>query len=134
MSESSASLAPVLSNYRRRYTVDFKRQVVQESMASGASIAGVAMAHGLNANQLHNWRWQFRRGDFGPITDGPVLLPVQIKAVTVQAKPQPAKIIDSQDRGVSSGHIELIFPRARVVVHGAADLPTLRCLVQALRE
>ena len=75
MSEFSASLAPVPSGYRRRYTVDFKRQVVQESMASGASIAGVAMAHGLNANQLHNWRWQFRRGDFGPITEGPVLLP-----------------------------------------------------------
>lgn len=134
MSEFSASLAPVPSGYRRRYTVDFKRQVVQESMASGASIAGVAMAHGLNANQLHNWRWQFRRGDFGPITEGPVLLPVQIKAVSAQAQPQPANIIDGQDRGVSSGHIELIFPDARVVVHGAADLPTLRCLVQALRE
>ncbi len=74
-------------------------------MASGASIAGVAMAHGLNANQLHNWRWQFRRGDFGPITEGPVLLPVQIEAVSAQARPQPAKIIDGQDRGVSSGHI-----------------------------
>src|SRR3546814_1112880 len=86
MSEFSASLAPVPSGYRRRYTVDFKRQVVQESMASGASIAGVAMAHGLNANQLHNWRWQFRRGDFGPITEGPVLLPVQIEAVSAQAR------------------------------------------------
>src|SRR5690606_27482999 len=134
MSEFSPSLASVPSSYRRRYTVDFKRQVVQESMASGASIAGVAMAHGLNANQLHNWRWQYRRGDFGPITEGPVLLPVQIKAASAQAQPQPAKIIDGQDRGVSSGHIELIFPRARVVVHGAAGLPTLRCLVQALRE
>src|SRR3546814_4089390 len=78
--------------------------------------------------------WQFRRGDFGPITEGPVLLPVQIEAVSAQAQPQPAKIIDGQDLGVSSGHIELIFPGARVVVHGAADLPTLRCLVQALRE
>src|SRR3546814_4878 len=134
MSEFSASLAHVPSGYRRRYTVDFKRHVLQESMASGASIACVAMAHGLNANQLHNWRWQFRRGDFGPITEGPVLLPVQIKAVSAQAQPQPAKIIDGQDRGVSSAHIELIFPGARVVVHGAADLPTLRCLVQALRE
>src|SRR3546814_6246291 len=37
MSEFSASLAPVPSGYRRRYTVDFKRQVVQESMASGRS-------------------------------------------------------------------------------------------------
>ena len=134
MSEFSASLAPVPSGYRRRYTVDFKRQVVQESMASGASIASVAMAHGLNANQLHNWRWQFRLGDFGPITEGPVLLPVQIEAVSAQAQPEPAKIVDGQDLGVSLGHIELIFPGARVVVHGAADLPTLRCLVQALRE
>src|SRR3546814_19054522 len=84
MSEFSASLAPVPSGYRRRYTVDFTRQVVRESMASGASIAGVAMAHGLHANQLHNWRWHFRRGDFGPLTEAPVLLPVPIESVSAK--------------------------------------------------
>src|SRR3546814_12828212 len=95
-------------------------------MASGASIAGVAMAHGLNANQLHNWRWQFRRGDFGPITEGPVLLPVQIEAVSAQAQPQPAKIIDGQDLGVSSGHTELLFPRSEERRVGKVCVSTCR--------
>src|SRR3546814_14939411 len=78
MSEFSASLAPVPSGYRRRYTVDFKRQVVQESMASGASIAGVAMAHGLNANQLHNWRWQFRRDQQSVVSGKGLSVPVDL--------------------------------------------------------
>jgi transposase len=131
----SDSLCVVSSSQspRRRYPVEYKRQVVQESMSAGASIARVALAHGINANQLHNWRWQYRRGDFGPISQGPLLLPVQIAAPPVSTPRQPAKIIDGQDRSAISG-VELIFPAARVVIHGAADLPTLRCLIQALRE
>ena len=71
MSDSSISIGPVAGTLRRRYSLEFKRRVVQESMASGASIAGVAMAHGLNANQLHNWRWQYRRGDFDQLANTP---------------------------------------------------------------
>lgn len=117
---------------RRRYPVEYKRQVVQESMVAGASIARVALAHGINANQLHNWRWQYRRGNFGPISQGPLLVPVQIAAPSVCAQGQPAKIIDVQGGSATSG-VELIFPSARVMIHGAADLPTLRCVIQALR-
>src|SRR3546814_19228152 len=75
----SDSLCVVSSSQspRRRYPVEYKRQVVQESMSAGASIARVALAHGINANQLHNWIWQYRRGDFGPISQGPFMLPVR---------------------------------------------------------
>src|SRR3546814_5312599 len=59
------------------------------SMMGGASIARVALAHGINANQLHNWRWQYRRGDFGPVPQGPVLLPVQIKGASVTRTEEP---------------------------------------------
>src|SRR5690606_23103926 len=111
----------VPTNLRRRYTMGFKRQVVQESMASGASIAGVAMAHGLNANQLHNWRWQYRRGDFGPPTETPVLLPVHINAL-------PAVHHEPNKPVTEAGRIELHLGNARVLVHGAADMQTLRCV------
>lgn len=115
---------------RRRYPVEYKRQVVQESMMSGASIARVALAHGINANQLHNWRWQYRRGDFGPATQGPRLLPVQLQAAPA-AHQLPAKIIGGQDG--ATGDIELMFSAARVVIHGAPDSATLRCVIDALR-
>jgi transposase len=36
-------------------------------MAPGVSIARVAMAHGINANQLHKWRYLYKKGEFGPM-------------------------------------------------------------------
>jgi transposase-like protein len=40
---------------RRTHPLEFKRSAVKASNQPGASIAGVAMAHGINANQLHKW-------------------------------------------------------------------------------
>ena len=40
---------------RRQYSAQFKAQVVQECGQSGASVAGVALAHGINANIVHRW-------------------------------------------------------------------------------
>jgi transposase len=41
---------------RRRYDDDLKAQVVAECDAPGASVAKVAMSHGINANVVHRWR------------------------------------------------------------------------------
>ena len=41
---------------RRRYDDDQKAQVVAECGAPGASVAKVAMSHGINANVVHRWR------------------------------------------------------------------------------
>jgi len=41
---------------RRRYEAELKAQVVAECDAPGASVAKVAMAHGINANIVHGWR------------------------------------------------------------------------------
>jgi len=40
---------------RKYYSPEFKGQVVQECRRSGASVAGVALAHGINANIVHRW-------------------------------------------------------------------------------
>ena len=40
---------------RRRYGVELKARVVAECEAPGASVAKVAMAHGINANIVHRW-------------------------------------------------------------------------------
>ena len=98
---------------------------------SGASIARIALAHGINANQLHNWRWQYRRGDFGAITQGPVLLPVQLQGPLASHNRSPTESIGAQDG--AAGDIELMFSAARVVIRGAPDPATLRCVIDALR-
>lgn len=40
----------------RAYPAEFKAQLVAECEQPGASVAKVALAHGLNANMLHTWR------------------------------------------------------------------------------
>ena len=40
---------------RRFYSPEFKGQVTQECRQSGASVAGVALSHGINANIVHRW-------------------------------------------------------------------------------
>ena len=41
---------------RRRYDDEHKAQVVAECDVPGASVAKVAMSHGINANVVHRWR------------------------------------------------------------------------------
>jgi len=41
---------------RRRHGPDLKSRVLAECAAPGASVAAVALAHGLNANLVHRWR------------------------------------------------------------------------------
>ncbi|MBV4396343.1 transposase [Advenella alkanexedens] len=46
---------PVAERPRRRYSNEYKRQVVEASFQANTSIAAVAQAHQINANLLHTW-------------------------------------------------------------------------------
>ncbi len=48
---------------RRRYSSATKAQVVAECAEPGASVAKIAMAHGINANVVHRWRKLARGGN-----------------------------------------------------------------------
>ncbi len=47
---------------RRRWSAETKRRLVAMSWEPGASVAAIALDHGLNANLLFNWRRQVGRG------------------------------------------------------------------------
>lgn len=49
----------------RRHAPVLRAQVLAECAQPGASVAQVAMRHGLNANLVHKWRRQERPGDGG---------------------------------------------------------------------
>ena len=59
MTSDTASSGPAT---RRRYSAEVKAQVMAECDAPGASVAKVAMAHGINANVVHRWRQLAREG------------------------------------------------------------------------
>ena len=50
-----ASEANASRPQRRFYSPQLKGQVMQECRQSGASVAGVALSHGINANIVHRW-------------------------------------------------------------------------------
>ncbi len=49
-----------MSRQRRTFPKAFKVQVIEECAQPGASVAGVALSHGLNANLVHKWIRQQR--------------------------------------------------------------------------
>src|ERR1700728_3789869 len=53
------------SRKRLRRTPEEKRRIVEATFAPGASIARVAREHGVNANQVFQWRYEYRKGTLG---------------------------------------------------------------------
>ena len=79
---------------RRYYSPELKLQVVQACTRAGASIAGVAMQHGVNANIVHRWLREHGQGTLvaQPLTFVPVALEssteVAVPAAVMQATPE----------------------------------------------
>ena len=88
----------------------------------GASVALVARAHGVNANQVFKWRRAFDRGELSePISASAALLPVVLSG---GAKPE-----------TTSGSIHIEFPgRALISVESGADPTLLRSILESLRK
>jgi transposase len=120
---------------RRRFTEEYRRQVVQETLAPGASVAGIALKHQLNANLVFTWRRRLM----------PALAPAKVKA----AKLLPVTVTDSSARVPAPAGESMVSNRpvrryrareaieievngARVVVRGAVDGQALRAVLAAL--
>lgn len=67
------------SRKRRRYGAELKAQILAECNVPGASVAKVAMAHGINANIVHGWRKLAREA--GAVTVAEQFVPVAIAPV-----------------------------------------------------
>ena len=115
---------------RRQYrSAEQKRQIVQESLKPGASVAIVARRHGVNANQLFFWRRQYQKGVL-ELSAEPVpqstLVPITLSQPELPAAPSGEPITSSADARID---IEFAGGR-RVSVWGRADLPTLCAILR----
>lgn len=62
---------------RRRHSRDLKAQILSECAEPGASVASVALAHGINANVVHKWR-RLAGGGSGAPAAAPTFVPVSL--------------------------------------------------------
>jgi len=117
---------------RRFRSVAEKQQIVNLTLEPGASVALVARAHGLNANQVFKWRRAFERGELVDSTAACTgLLPVTVPAPTEAEIREPA----AQQQPAPSGSIHIEFPgRAMLTVESGADPALLRSILESLRK
>jgi transposase len=119
---------------RRSWTLEQKRRVVAECGAEGASIAGVARRHGLNANQLYAWRRRLD-GEGAGVRHG-VILPVTLAAVEqMEAGPVPpvAPPVAPSIAAPTRGRIQILLPGGvRIIVGADVEGAALQRVLRAL--
>ena len=73
---------------KRRYrSKQERRQVVEETLLRGASVAVIARRHGVNANQVFHWRKLYREGRLEVEPTAGQLVPVRIAEVVNGEQP-----------------------------------------------
>jgi len=119
---------------RRRHSDALKRELVDRSLAPGASVAAIALEAGVNANLLFNWRRLHLQAEVPDpsATATPVLLPVTMVAAVDGATPQMPTPPGSPPRAAPAGTIEIDIHGARVRLRGAVDEASIRTVLRAL--
>ena len=128
MQESNSS--PVITT-KRRYSAAFKRKLLELIEQPGASVAGVALEHGVNANLMFKWG-RAKREHKGPAGTArqTVLLPVTVDPQESRLAAAPGGHTTVFKEGV----IEIEIGGARVVLRGRIDPASVRSVLMALRE
>lgn len=90
---------------RRRYGAVLKQQILAECTEPGASVASIALSHGINANVVHKWRRQ--TGGPLPSLQAPAFVPVPLPPAAFA--PAPDIRIELR-RGATS--VSVIWPSA----------------------
>jgi transposase len=117
---------------RRWRSVAEKRRIVELTLEPGASVALVARAHGVNANQVFAWRRAFKSGELAdPAASATALLPVSVSSACEAEIREPA----AEQRQPTVGAIHIEFPgRALISVESGADPALLRSILESLRK
>ena len=120
---SPHALPPAKRQYR---SPELKRQIVEASLARGASVARVARSYAVNANQVYAWRRQYERG----------LLPAGRSASPGLLAVQEGEGGGEVKRAVAAtpglGMIQVELPKGHLRLTGAVDGEALRVVLEAL--
>jgi len=123
LGQGAAVSAPMKK--QRRRTIKERRDIVEETLVPGASVARVARRHDVNANQVFYWRRLYREGQLG-ITIATPLLPVKVKTE------RPTKTAGESGPLLSSGTMEIKLSRGTLRIAGSVDVLALRAVLECL--
>jgi transposase len=127
---------------RQRRSIAQKREIVEATFAPGASVARVARAHGVNANQVFGWRRLYLAGRLGQ----PVMRPRALLPVTVSDSAAGTAIIQVEEKAAASNHhgaasssvasstIHIKLRKAHLRIEGSPDPALLRAVLESLRR
>ena len=123
----AVSSRKALPTTKRQYrSAELKRQIVEETLAPGASVARVARAHGVNANQVFAWRRQYQRGLLKPRNRATARLvggALGGGGADPSGAPMPRSL---------SGVIQVELPKGQLRLTGAVDAEALRLVLKEL--
>jgi transposase len=112
---------------RRRWAIEIKGRIAEESFAGSASVVQLGQKYAVNANQIFLWRKQYREGRFDNNTSTK-LLPVTVsKEVVVQAANQ-----HNTSCQASTGSLQIELAKGNLRVAGSVDLAVLRAALECL--
>jgi transposase len=122
---------------RRRWSVAEKRRIVELTLVAGASVARVAQAEGVNANQVFQWRRLHRDGELqacGSMALVPVVLRAEPDSGAELAPTNDAQAVSREVCSTpSSGSIRIELPgRGAINVERGADRGLLRTILESL--
>ena len=91
---------------KQRRSIAEKRRIVEETLTAGASVARVARARGVNANQVFQWRRLYRAGRLGG-TPAAAASAIKLLLVTVETSPSasPAMVQTALKENPFSGQV-----------------------------
>jgi transposase len=127
----TAEIPPVgLPEKRIHRSKQERRRIVELTMGTGVSVARVARAHGVNANQVYAWRRLYETGKLGAPASQATLVPVRI--TDTNAPGTLAGISNRGNRHIPLGAIQIDFAKARVQIEGTPEPATLRTVLECL--
>ena len=121
---------------RQHRSIAEKRRIVEETLIEGASVARIARAHGVNANQVFGWRRLYLSGRLGEQKPTMKLLPVRVSEslppVTTHARNKASTSIEVANPKPSLGTIDIKLRQAQLLIEGSADPELVRVLLECL--
>jgi transposase len=106
-----------------------KRRIVEATLVPGASIARVAREHGVDMNQVFQWRHEYRKETLG------IGQQAQTRLVPVTVTAEPSSVTGSEIGSVitRSGSIHIELPgRAVISVEAGVDPELVRTVLGSL--